>query len=288
MNNEVTTKRWKRKLFPLLLAVLCPMLAYADGEAGVKASVRDGATVKETAMFKMSKTVRVSFDNEGNLVMKVGDNDANVAKLPLTNGAEMRITMEDYDEEQNKLPVTVSAANYGTLYSAFQLTVPSGVDVYAPVYDEEKGVLKMNNDTRVAVGAVLPAGTGVILKNQGDYEFAYSDEDPADVSSALTGSVVSAPVSDFNGTIYSLAKENGVVAFYRYAEPMTVGGKAFLVLPTTQQAKKITFAFDNTVTNIEESLVPEVVNTPTYNLAGQMVGNGYRGIIIQNGKKIRR
>lgn len=296
MNNEVTTirllKHVKRRLRPLLLALLCPLMAYADGEVGVKATVREGTTVKEKAVFKLSKTPRISFDSEGKLVMKLGDSNANVAELPLTNGAEMRITMEDYDESENKQSVTVSAANYSTLYSAFQMTVPAGVEVYVPEYDAENRVLKMNSDTRVATGTVLPAGTGIVLKNQGSYDFEYSDEEPAAITSALTGSVVSAPVTDFDGVIYSLAKEDGVVAFYRYAQPMTVGGKAFLVLPDTQQGKQITFAFDDIQTSIDETLSNGTpasnTHAPAYNLAGQQVGSGYRGIIIQNGKKIRR
>lgn len=292
---EVTTIRCgtrmshvKRRLRPLLLAVLCPLMAYADGDVGVKATVREGTTVRESAQFHLSKTPRISFDSDGKVVMKLGDNDTNVAELPMKNGAELHVTMQDYDESQNKINATVSAADYSTLYSAFQLTVPSGVEVYAPEYDAEKNVLKMNSDTKVAEGTVLPAGTGIVLKNQGEYEFTYSDATPAQVNSALTGSVVSAPVTDFDGTIYSLAKENGAVAFYKYAQPMTVAGKAFLVLPNGQQAKQVIFAFDDTVTKIDIVPSTEHANTPIYNIAGQHVGNNYRGIIIKNGKKIRR
>lgn len=292
---EVTTIRCgtrmshvKRRLRPLILAVLCPMMAYADGDVAVKATVREGTTVRESAQFHLSKTPRFSFDSDGKVVMKLGDNDTNVAELPMKNGAELHVTMQDYDESQNKLTATVSSAGYSTLYSAFQLTVPSDVEVYAPEYDAEKNVLKMNSDTKVAEGTVLPASTGIVLKNQGTYDFTYSDAEAAEVNSALTGSVVSAPVTDFYGTIYSLAKENGTVAFYKYAPQMTVAGKAFLVLPNGQQAKQVTFAFDDTATNIDVTPSAEPANTPAYNLAGQQVGNSYRGIIIQNGKKIRR
>lgn len=278
----------KRRLRPLLLAVLCPMMAYADDDVGVKATVREGTTVRESAQFRLSKSPRISFDSDGKVVIKLGDSNTNVAELPMKNGAELHITMQSYDESQNKLAATVSAANYSTLYSAFQLTVPSGVEVYAPEYDAEKNVLKINNETKIDAGTVLPAGTGIVLKNQGNYEFEYSDDTPTDIRSALTGSVVSAPVDDFNGTIYSLAKENEVVAFYHYVEPMTVAGKAFLVLTNSQQAKKVTFAFDDTSTNIDVAPNAEPINGPAYNLVGQQVGNNYRGIIIQNGKKIKR
>lgn len=274
-------------LCSLLLALLCPLIAYADGEQGVKASVYEGTIVKETAMFKLSKPLHVTFDSDGKLVMTLGDSNKTVAELPMKNGAEMHITMQDYVESKNRQTVTVSAANYSTLYSAFQLKVPSDVEVYAPQYDDEKKVLKMNNDTRIAEGAILPAGTGVILKNQGTYDFKYSDEEPVFINSALIGSVVSAPLTDFNGIVYSLAKEDGVVAFYRYAQPMTIGGKAFLLLPASQWAKQVIFAFDDIPTSLDETeYIP--INTPAYNLAGQQVGNDYRGIIIQNGKKIRR
>lgn len=280
--------RMKRRLRPLLFAVLCPMMAYADGDVGVKAMVREGTTVRESAQFRLSKTPRISFDSDGKVVMKLGDSNTNVAELPMKNGAELHVTMQDYDESQNKLTATVSSAGYSTLYSAFQLTVPSGVEVYAPEYDAEKNVLKMNNDAKVAEGTVLPAGTGIVLKNQGGYDFTYSDAEPTQVYSALSGSVASAPVTDFDGTLYSLAKENGTVAFYKYAQPMTVAGKAFLVLPNGQQAKQVAFMFDNITTNVDFVPSAEPANTPVYNLAGQQVSGSYRGIIIQNGKKIRR
>lgn len=277
----------RQRLRPLLLALLCPLMAHADGDVGVKAEVREGSTVKEAAMFQVSKnpTFKVV---DGKLVMTVGDNDANVAELPLKNGAEMHVTVAAYDESQNKKAVAVSSAGYSTLYSAFQVTVPSGVEVYAPAYDAERNVLKMNSETLVAEGTVLPAGTGVVLKNQGIYDFAYSDAEPTAVTSALTGSVVAAPVTDYDGTIYSLAKENNVVAFYRYTPSTTVAGKAFLVLDKSQQTKQITFAFDDAA-DVHNIVVDETgANGPAYNLAGQQVGSGYRGIIIQNGKKIRR
>lgn len=285
-----TMSHVKRRLRPFLLAALCPMMAYADGEGdvGVKATVREGTTVRESAQFLLSKTPRISFDSDGKVVMKLGNSDTNVAELPMKNGAELRITMQNYDESQNNLTATVSSAGYSTLYSAFQLTVPSDVEVYAPEYDAETNVLKMNNDTKVAEGTVLPAGTGIVLKKQGEYDFTYSDAEPTYVNSALTGSVVSAPVTDFDGSIYFLAEENGTVAFYKYDQPMTVAGRAFLVLPDTQQAEQVALVSDDIATSIDVTLSAGPANTSAYNLAGQQVGNNYRGIIIQNGKKIKR
>lgn len=277
----------KRRLRPLLLAVLCPMMAYADGDVGVKVTVREGTTVRESAQFRLSKTPRISFDSDGKIVMKLGDSNTNVAEMPMKNGAELHVTMQDYDESQNKLAVSVPADDYGTLYSAFQLTLPSGVEVYAPLYDAEKNILKMYGDARLVEGTVLPAATGIVLKNQGTYEFEYSDSEPSNVSSSLTGSVVSALITDFDGTIYSLAKDGKTVAFSKYEQPTTVAGKAYLVLnnSTTDQ---VTLMFEDITTNISESLSGVTGNTPSYNLAGQQVGGSYHGIIIQNGKKISR
>lgn len=294
MNNEERANRCgtrmshvKRRLRPLMLAVLCPLMAYADGDVGVKATVREGTTVRESAQFQLSKTPRISFDSDGKVVMKLGDNNTNVAELPIKNGAELHVTMQDYDESQNKLNATVSAAGYSTLYSAFQLTVPSDVEVYAPEYDAEKNELKMYGDARLAEGTILPPATGVVLKNQGEYEFYYSDAEPADVSSSLTGSVVSAPITDFDVTVYSLSKEGNTVAFSKYEQPTTVAGKAYLAL-NDSTIGQVTLMFDDIATNISESLSCVTGNTPSYNLAGQQVGGSYHGIIIQNGKKISR
>lgn len=273
------------RLRPLFLAALCPLMAYADGEVGVKASVQEGSAVKETAMFMLSKTPRISFDSDGKLVMKLGDSSTNVAELPLKNGAEMHITMQDYDESVNQQTVVVPADDYTTLSSAFLLTVPSDVEVYAPEYDVQTNVLKLDQNTRVAEGTVLPAGTGVVLKKQGEYVFGYSDAEPSAVTSSLTGSVVSTPVTDYDGTVYSLAKEGGTVAFYKYSQSMTAAGKAYLVIPATHQPEKIPF-YDIATSIGKELITP--ASASAYNLAGQQVGNGYRGIIIQDGKKTYR
>lgn len=283
-----------KKLISLFAAVSCIVSANAqattldnaDNDKGVKTQVSQGDAVKETAMFRLPKKAHISLEG-GKATMRLGDDDHNVAELPLKNGAKMHIALEDYDAEaQSHLTATVSSAGYSTLYSAFQLTVPSGVDVYAPEYVQSSNVLRFEN--KLAAGTVLPAGTGLLLKNAGTYNFAYSEAQPADVTSALTGSVVSAPVEDFAGTIYSLAKEDGVVAFYKYSQSTTVGGKAFLVLPAAQ-AKKVTFDFGNSTTSVNEMESAEPTDATTYNLSGQQVMGSYRGIIIQNGKKkIRR
>lgn len=275
-----------RGLLPLFLAMLCPMMSYADNEKGIKVQVSEGSDVKETAMFRLSKSPRFCFDN-GKVIMRLGDGDANVAELPLKNGAKMHVSMEDYTEEQNKLTVTVPAMGYSTLYSAFQLTVPAGVDVFTPMYRQQLDVLAF--DSKWGEGTVLPAGTGVILKNEGTYEFRYSDAQPqADVISPFIGSAVSAPVSDFGGTIYSLGMEDGLVGFYKYTAETTVGGTAFLLLPADSQVEFVDFMFSNNIVGINDVQSTEPASTPEYNLSGQKIGSSYRGIIIRNGKKTWR
>jgi hypothetical protein len=44
--------------------------------------------------------------------------------------------------------------------------------------------------------------------------------------------------------------------------------------------------FTCTETGIDEVAVDNAVNAPAYNLMGVPVNNGYRGIVIKNGKKV--
>lgn len=269
-------------------------IANAQSTSAIKASVSQGSEVYETAQFLVSDNPKFSFDANGKLIMTLGSRTYHQAELPMSNGAAMRVSIADYDQASNQKPVKVSPVGFSTMYSAFQVAVPDGVEAYAPTYDSEKKVFKLDESTRIPTGTVLPVGTGVILKNEGSFYFPYTKKTPSSVSTCLTGSAVIAPVSEFNdgsaAQIYSLANEDDVVAFYRYVPHGTVAGKAFYVLSTSAGAKSITFDFgDILATDIQMPADASATgDNSCYNIAGQRIdpaSSDYKGIVIINGKK---
>ena len=276
----------KKQIILFALSVLCIGTANAQTDV-IKASVVQDGTTLETAQFDASETHSFSFEGE-NLVMTLGDGTAHIAKMPVKNNGTMSVEFGTSDESNNKKSVAVTSAGYATFASAFQTVVPSGVNVYAATYADEK--LKLNSATQLTANTVLPAGTGVILKgNAGNYDFVYSSEaastDAKLTANSLVGSVIAVPVTDLgSGTICSLAKVDNVVAFYRYTPEYTQANKAFLVLPA--DAKIVGFDFDDEPTGIAEVAgSKEQVAGAIYNLAGVKVGADYKGIVIKNGKK---
>lgn len=254
-----------------------------DSTPVAKATVVQNGVNIETAQFRLSKTPTFEFDSEGKLFMTLDNGEVHAAELPLVENSIMEVEFSLLDNSTNKRPLSITSAGYGTFYSAFQTTVPdNGIEVYAP--SNKDGKLQLNDDTRLAPGSVLPAATGVIVKNEGDYEFEYTDEEAEEVFSTLTGSAVDLPVTYFEGEIYSLSKKNGKVAFYRYTPEYTKAGKAFLVADKGLDIKE--YLFDEDETGVDSALKDEVGTFgDMFNVAGQKVEKGYKGIIINKGKK---
>ena len=103
---------------------------------------------------------------------------------------------------------------------------------------------------------------------------------------------VSCELADAEYLYYQLSAKDGEVGFYWGAEegaPFTNGAhKAFLALTPDQAAQAPAFYFSGTSTGISTVAVDGVLdlNAPMYNLAGQRVDKSYKGIVIQNGKKV--
>lgn len=274
----------KNKWLLFSLLAMCG-IGISHAQDAVQISVGDGASVTQSAQFQLTTKKTITFV-DGKAVVTAGD--TSIAELPISNGAQMKLSFGTYDESTNKLSATVGSAGYGTLYSAFQLVVPeSEVKVYAPTYADNK--VKINESTLLTAGTVIPCGTGLLLKNAGTFDFNFSEATPSEMTSALTGSVIAVPVSSItDGTIYALGKKNEKVAFYKYSGDKTVAGKAYLLIGSSE-AKAIEFEEDNAtdICNANFSPLPcgESGREGAYNLQGMRVNENYKGIVIQNGKK---
>ena len=196
--------------------------------------------------------------------------------------------------------LTVSAANYATLYLDYNARIPAGVEVYtASTVDGNRLMMEQVTD-------ILPANTGVIVRaEQGSYTFEQSfEETEAIENNLLRGSVEDEYITPEKGArYYVLAMKDGVVGMYKDA---LSGGtfknnahKAYLVLkanigiydeevdtedPGVQLSNS--YYFDFSGTTAIDPVVTEVNDNIYYDLSGRRVDNPTQGIYIVNGKKV--
>ena len=236
--------------------------------------------------------------------------DKNACTLYVPYGAkETYASTADWNEFKNivELPstetfdLTVSAANYATLYLDFNATIPQGVEVYtASTVDGDRLMMQ-------EVTGTLPANTGVIVRaEQGTYTFEQTFEKvDAIKSNLLRGSVEDVYITPAkDAKYYVLSMKDGIVGMY---EDALSGGtfknnanKAYLVLgeknlgiydeevdtenPGMQLSNSYYFDFGGTTAI--EPVVNEVEDNIYYDLNGRRVENPTRGIYILNGKKV--
>ena len=218
---------------------------------------------------------------QGEGVYHYGDND---------NGSSFFLTKY---EETN---VTVSSAEWATMYLGYAVYVPENVNVYA-VTGVENGWV-----TKSQLEGVIPANTGVLLENAGTYTFkkAIATEFANVEGNLMKGSVENTYVE---GTAYVLANHTEAgVGFYKAelnmdADGNKVGvetgthflnnaGKAYMVLPAASETVAF-YGLDWDGTTAIDGVEVENEVKAIYDLTGRRVeAITAPGIYIVNGKKV--
>lgn len=164
-------------------------------------------------------------------------------------------------------------------------------------YDDlglEAYAVKLNDDnTSVSytpLTGVVPAYTPVLLKGTADtnYEINSKADWVSNVPTDLKASDGTATSTDA-ATLYALSTVDGVTAFYPVKKDSKIPAKrCYLEVKSTSPKA----AFYSLGTNIGETTgissvenKVEKADAPVYNLAGQLVGKDYKGLVIKNGKK---
>lgn len=188
--------------------------------------------------------------------------------------------------------LTTADADFYTLYLDYDATIPEGIEVYSSVISEDKAVITANK----VEGTVLPANTAVLLKSPagaGEFTFEHATEAAATVETALLGVTVETPYTSLapeGKTLLTLGTKDGVVAFRKpyAADGSLAANRAYLLLDnTTSEAKSIRVVIggDDTTGIREVNAAKAETETPIYNMAGQRVAAGTKGLLIKNGKK---
>ena len=195
-----------------------------------------------------------------------------------------------------KAPINVDGKGttyWSTFYASNNRLLPEGVTAYA---------VKSNNDGRAQLvkvadgGQVIPGGQGYLLSTANENGFCLNPSDgeavAAPAENLLMGSDEAKTFDDAGYKYYILGKSGEDVGFYWQKG---TGGtcvnnaahKAFLRVLASSSAKFLSFTFGEETTGINGITASDAEQNGTalYNLAGQRVAKGYKGLVIKNGKK---
>lgn len=225
-----------------------------------------------------TKTVTCSGDNAKRLLLNVGQYEGAISIK------SVKIVALNVPEET----VTISPSGYST-YAAYYPVDYSKLDdlkAYTVKLNAEKTKIVMNE-----VKGVVPAGVAVLLKGKAntDYRLAKAEGWQENVTSDLKMSDGTITSTD-KTTVYGLATVNGQDGFYKASNGKTIPAKcAYLEVANSASPAKCFSLGDHSgsttgITSVKNEAAGN--NAPMYNLAGQLVDKGYKGIVIKNGKKI--
>lgn len=196
------------------------------------------------------------------------------------NGSEdanCRFTLEAV----TTLPVTVTAAEYATLYSPVALTIPSDVKAY---YISS---VSSTEATLTEITTTIPAATPVILMaSAGNYNFEQAADVDAISGNKLSGTLGGVSVAaDEAYTLQRNAADTQTGLFPKAAGTIA-GFKAYLLASELEAGVKgLVFKFVDTTTGVS-SVKSEAQDNVIFDLSGRRVSKAVKGIYIVNGKKV--
>lgn len=274
-------------VYPKGAKIQLTMEAMGSVEGSIKAGLQnpnnyqgcgDFEDINLTTNYKtIIKTVTCSGDNAKRLLLNVGQYEGTIS---IKN---VKIVALDVPEET----VTISPSGYST-YAAYYPVDYSKLDdlkAYTVKLNAKKTEIVMDE-----VEGVVPAGVAVLLKGKANTDYRLTKaEGWQDVTSDLKlsdGTITSTAEK----TVYGLATVDGQDGFYKASKGKTIPVKcAYLEVANSASSAKCFSLGDHSgsttgITSVKNEAADN--NAPMYNLAGQLVDKGYKGIVIKNGKKI--
>lgn len=274
------------------LLIIFSLLSLLGGRAHAQhlyASVRqNGAELESlgTAAFSVGadSPATVEFD-EGKAVMTIGGH--RVAALPMSDGGELVLAFETTlaDGAINRVVKSPSERlPYATVYSPFQLVVPSGCEVYAPTFDRTSMTLHAGDAQRLKDGDIVPPETPLLVHGTGELFFGFSADAPTTTPArALSGSSLKiATPTDATIFTFGIGKSGthqGEFGLFRYTGSTLGAGLCYLGVPTTSPASFVGISFDSTTDGIGSIETPAIQHRVT-----KYIDHG-RIVISKNGRK---
>lgn len=199
----------------------------------------------------------------------------------------LKIEAEGVKQESLTIPSS-SFATYAAYYPVDY--AKSALEAYAVKLNDAKDGVVFTK-----ISGVVPAGVPVLLKGTADKEYALNKADGgSSVSTDLKMSDGTATSTDASAstdavTLYALSTVDGVTAFYPVKKNSKIPAKrCYLEVKSTSPKAAFyslgtNFGETTGISSVENKV--EKADAPVYNLAGQLVGKDYKGLVIKNGKK---
>lgn len=274
------------------LLIIFSLLSLLGGRAHAQhlyASVRqNGAELESlgTADFNVGADSPATVEFvDGKAVMTIDDH--RVASLPMSDGGELVVSSETTlaNDALNRVVKSPSERlPYATVYSPFQLVVPSGCEVYAPTFDSGSMTLHAGDAQRLKDGDIVPPETPLLVHGTGELFFGFSADAP-NVSpvNALSGSSLKiATPTDATIFTFGIGKSGthkGEFGLFHYTGSTLGAGLCYLGVPTTSPAGFVGISFDSTTDGIGSIETPATQHRVT-----KYIDHG-RIVISKNGRK---
>ncbi len=183
--------------------------------------------------------------------------------------------------------VDVTDAKYATYVTAYDVDFAASTGVTAYKVTGANGKIELEEVDAAPKGTPL-----VIAATENTYELAVATSTPAAVTGNLLKAADGNQTGDGTGNFYVLGKDSqGKVGFGPLASGVTLAkGKAYINGDDVSAKTFLPFVIgdeESETTSIKAVETAEVSGT-VYNLAGQKVSKGYKGIVVVNGKKVIR
>ena len=279
-------------VYPKGAKIRLTMVAKGDGEGSINAVLQNPDNYKECSTYEditlatgdfqsIEKTFTCFGDNARRLLLNVGN----------YNG---KIYIKSVKIEALQVPqetVTISSSGYSTYAAYYPVDYRTlGLTAYTVTLNGDKTGIVMKE-----VEGVVPAGVAVLLKGTASAPYVLPKaEGGLNVTSHLklsdgTATSTDASTSTDPATLYALSTVGDVTAFYPVIKGSKIPAKrCYLEVKSTSSNA----AFYSLGTNVGETTgissvenKVEKADAPVYNLAGQLVGKDYKGLVIKNGKK---
>lgn len=183
--------------------------------------------------------------------------------------------------------LNMPSSGFATFCASYPVDYGSlGLEAYAVKLNADKKAVTLEK-----IEGVVPADKAVLLKGTPNesYRLTTGEGSEAVIDTDLKVSDGTATSSD-KTAVYGLATVDGQDGFYKASAGKTIPAKcAYLEVANSASPAKFYSLGDHSgsttgITSVKNEAAGN--NAPMYNLAGQLVDKGYKGIVIKNGKKI--
>ncbi len=211
-----------------------------------------------------------------------------VNKIVFQNNAEIKapFTMKIKSLTRTSI-LNMPSSGFATFSASYPVNYGSlGLEAYAVKLNADKKTITLEK-----IEGIVPADKAVLLKGTPSQSYKLTTGEGAEAvfDTDLKVSDGTATSSD-KTAVYGLATVNGQDGFYKAFDGKTIPAKcAYLEVENSASLAKFYSLGDHSgsttgITSVKNEAAGN--NAPMYNLAGQLVDKGYKGIVIKNGKKI--